>query len=496
MKKTLWGLAALALSMLMGSCGEQGAEHSILRQVPADADMVATLNPRAVIESAGGSVADGKLTLPDFITAEMSHRKRESFNTFFKLASDASIDLDICAMFAYITRRDVEPVAVARFTDRSALEKVLSDNGFDPVEAPDGLTAYSDRDNTMLLTDDYLYFSGEADAGELAGFVAAARKSDMASTPMGRAISETANDAALAMRFPAEITDEFPVADLFEGSVMCVIANLSADDLTAHIKWLDADGHPFNADELGIFKSAPGTIGRDALRYLGEKEQMVYACNVKGIDWDLLFNDYLLPSMPRSERAAAVMVKSTIEKLDGTIAIGLGLTDGLSSIAALNRGVGIGSQLSATVVVEFADDAAASTLGDLTSLILAAGVPYESTADGIRVDVPGAGLSVYAEARGSYLVISTNPVSRSGGNEAADRSHMADYVGAFALALPSTDAIMRDLKLHCDVEMYGVSTVDPTEGKMVVSIKDGTDRKFLEKFFRLILDIKSFAEND
>ncbi|MDE6118238.1 MAG: hypothetical protein K2F82_00035, partial [Muribaculaceae bacterium] len=222
--------------------------------------------------------------------------------------------------------------------------------------------------------------------------------------------------------------------------------------------------------------------------YLGDDQQMVLAFNLKGLDWNTLFNDYLIPNVSRSERVAISLARTYLEKFDGTVALGLGVTDGMTSFRNLDANIDPGKQFSATLVLETAPGQAEGLMTDIRSLLDSTGLPYTSADGGLSVDLSG--VTVYAAVKDNMIIVSNNPVSDRHSNDAVKQSHMADYCNAFAIYLPEDSKLMSDLGLHYSVSLYGVSDTKAAEGRLNITIKDGTSRKFLEKAINLAMDIQ------
>lgn len=500
MKKTLWGLATIAATMLLAACGDKADNCEILGAVPANADYAVTFNPTAFIESAGGSVTDGEITLPAALTDNIGTAASE-MTDFFQFIHEAGISTETSALFGYFSNGSA-PIIVTSYADYDKLVATLEANEFTPQANPMGsLEVYGSGTALVALTDSYLMFSTGNYAETVIGLMESAAnqiadKSTLAGTPMGRALTAEASDLAFAMTYSENMINSFArgmqmptmLLDMFKGAIVCGTFKLSDNSLTGTVRSLDADGKPIDIMATGLYTSAPANVSDKALSYLGDDQQMVMAFNLKGLDWNTLFNDYLIPNVSRSERVAISLARTYLEKFDGTVALGLGVTDGMTSFRNLDANIDPGKQFSATLVLETAPGQAEGLMTDIRSLLDSTGQPYTSADGGLSVDLSG--VTVYAAVKDNMIIVSNNPVSDRHSNDAVKQSHMADYSSAFAIYLPEDSKLMSDLGLHYSVSLYGVSDTKAAEGRLNITIKDGTSRKFLEKAINLAMDIQ------
>lgn len=508
MRKTFLGLAIGATTLLLTACGDKADNNDILSLIPADVDYAVTFNPTAFVESAGGTVNDGLITLPDVVTENLDNRSVSGMTEFFQFIQQSGISTETSALFGYIEQHD-KPIVVTRYADYDKLVATLEAKDFMPQANPIGALEVYGHDNALVaLTDSYLMFTvgnyAEQAIAQLENAATTAADKSLEGTPMGKALTAEASDLAFALTYSDKMINglaagamQMPTTllDMFKGAIVCGTFKLGDDSLTGTMRSLDADGQPIDIMKTGLLSSQPANISSKALSYLGNDEQMVMAFNLKGLDWNTLFNDYLLPNVGRSERMAFTLVRSYLEKFDGTVALGLGVTNGMESFRNLDANVDPGKQFAATLVLETAEGQAEGLMTDIRSLLDNIGLPYSSNDDGLSAEIPGTGMTVYAAVKDNMIVVSNNQISDKHSNEAVKKSDMDAYNSAFALYLPEDNKLMSDLGLHCTVNFYAISDAKNGEGRMNFTVKDGTSRKFIEKIIYLAMDVQKKAKN-
>ncbi len=99
MKKNFLLLSVLLLSLLTVTSCSDSKMNDLLDQIPEDVDIVFVGNVKTVLESAGGSIKDGKIELPSFITNEMSASAEEKFDEVNDILKKSGLDPEAIAVF-------------------------------------------------------------------------------------------------------------------------------------------------------------------------------------------------------------------------------------------------------------------------------------------------------------------------------------------------------------------------------------------------------------
>lgn len=477
MKRLYFNLSAIILTMiLMLSCSSDGGKISgLLSRIPESADVVLIGNLNTVIESFGGSVKDSEIKLPNYIADLMGSEGEESLDELDSFLKKSGLDIDVCGLFIFSYQNSNNPIAVFSLSDNKKFISALEEEDFSKGDKEGELTLYisDDDDYCVAVGGDYGYFCNNKRRAleALADAVEGLKDGSYADTPMGSYISK-GNAVGLALRIPKrgefrELENlPFPIGGI------CMYGDLEGDVLSLTAKVVDNDGNDIKDDKFSKYMNTNARVNSDALAFLGEDECLALASSIKDFKWDELF-DMIEKNggLSRSDRANLNTVKSYLEMIDGTIAIGLGVTDGLSSFSKLAAQKDVMSELSFTVVVETKEGKAKSLLSDLMGLMEEFNVPFEETADGFQISEPSLG-SLYAQSSGDMLVFSNHAISKDNNCEVVKQVKFSDHLGGVALVLTQANKLMKDLGLSNDIKATAFSD-GKMEGKFTLEISGG-----------------------
>lgn len=515
----LWIVMAVVL-MVVSSCSDSKLRE-VLDGVPAESDVVAVVNLREVLESAGGSVDGTSVKLPSYITGMLSDKDAEELDGVKEFLLKSGIDPEVCAIFS--DYENGRPVMVFLLNDKSKLVEKLEDDGYREKATEDDMVIYtkktyegysSDYDDYtyIAVSDDHVYRIDDVWVG-----------SSFKPLPFLRRIGEKLADGSFASsvycdyvmdgnlgglyaKLPKELKREMRKAgvpdellDVYDGAV-CLHGNIEVDRLVVEATLHDAEGKEFEVSKLNSFINGTSTISSEALSYLGKDERLVYAVSMKDVKWDK-YAEALEESgkLSGSERAAVSVVMDYLRKIDGTVAVGYGLSGGLESVKAIVNGdvKEMMQQMSVTMVVETKEGKAKLLVDDLKSLLGDMGLSFSEESDGFTVDLGSLGLGGMVELRhkGNVIVLANHAVKAGSCSAVVKDAGLDKHLAALFAGLEKGNKLMRDLNVKYDVSCK--LSVDPGKaqmrGELVVA---GDDSKgLIEKIARTMIGIADNADD-
>lgn len=505
----------LFAAILFASCSGDKRISELLEQIPANTDIVAVGDLKTVIESAGGSTADSKIKLPSALEDLLSSSEAEQFDKINSFMRDAGVDANACAVAGNF--KDKQPTIVFTLTDRDKFVKAIEDEDFNETDKSGDVTYYKKRIESEYDTD-YDDFSYIAVKGSYAYYIDKVwRGSDFkpqralermfddikdegsyADTPFGDYIAD-GNAFGVAIKLPSELRKSLreagvpsSLADLYNG-VVCIKGNVSDDTFTATVKLFDENGKDIDVSVMKDWFDMSARINSDALAYMSSDECLVYAASLKNVKWDNYF-DLVSASLSPNDRAALAVVKGYFERFDGTIAVGMGLTDGLQSVVDLNMpGSKPFEAVALTLVAETKEGKAKSSISDIKALLDSSKVPYTSTANGISIDLDGVKVNLSAE--GNMIVLSNKAIKKYGDNPAVKAIDFAKYIGAAAFVVGSDSKIARDLKLKNSLTATITSDPRTLEGTLTVKITGDDAKGVVARFIDICQQIANNSKD-
>lgn len=508
MKKLLYHLGlCLSVILLATGCGSNNLAE-LLEHVPADADFVMTGDIKTILESAGGKAEGSEVKMPDYIGTMQSDRDAREMEKDLQWLKNSGIDVTSGAV-VFLKYQDRAPFIVFAITDKDKLKKALEVEGFNENDKVDDVDIYVKKDegeygsytrNSYVAIDGgYGYWIPDVWSDDDKGmkmikqYLLSLSNNTMASTDIADYVSE-GNVAGMIAKLPSELRREMAkagvpeeMANLYSGYV-CINSKLDGDEAEARLKLFDENGKAKTTEDWNKMMDIKAKIDPEALAYMSPEESLIYAVSMKNINWDKYMDQFDSSGrLSRQDKSFLTIVKSYLEKFDGTVAIGVGLKNGKASIEAIDRGEKVLDHLPVTIVAQTKQGKAASLIKDIKSLLGNQNeLFYTSTSNGLRLTLPKEAGTLWLEAKDNMLILSTLPVKK-GSNPVAEHVNFQDYIFAAALHLGKDNALMRDFDIKND--LTATLAFDAEEGELVLKVKMTGEGEtgLIERFVRSVI---------
>lgn len=508
MKKLLYHLGlCLSVILLATGCGSNNLAE-LLEHVPADADFVITGDIKTILESAGGKAEGSEVKMPDYIGTMQSDRDAREMEKDLQWLKNSGIDVTSGAV-VFLKYQDRAPFIVFAITDKDKLKKALEVEGFNENDKVDDVDIYVKKDEGeygSYTRNSYVAFDGgygywipdvwsDDDKGMkmIKQYLLSLSNNTMASTDIADYVSE-GNVAGMIAKLPSELRREMAkagvpeeMANLYSGYV-CINSKLDGDEAEARLKLFDENGKAKTTEDWNKMMDIKAKIDPEALAYMSPEESLIYAVSMKNINWDKYMDQFDSSGrLSRQDKSFLTIVKSYLEKFDGTVAIGVGLKNGKASIEAIDRGEKVLDHLPVTIVAQTKEGKAASLIKDIKSLLGNQNeLFYTSTSNGLRLTLPQEAGTLWLEAKDNMLILSTLPVKK-GSNPVAEHVNFQDYIFAAALHLGKDNALMRDFDIKND--LTATLAFDAEEGELVLKVKMTGEGEtgLIERFVRSVI---------
>ena len=508
MKKLLYHLGlCLPVILLATGCGSNNLAE-LLEHVPADADFVMTGDIKTILESAGGKAEGSEVKMPDYIGTMQSDRDAREMEKDLQWLKNSGIDVTSGAV-VFLKYQDRAPFIVFAITDKDKLKKALEVEGFNENDKVDDVDIYVKKDegeygsytrNSYVAIDGgYGYWIPDVWSDDDKGmkmikqYLLSLSNNTMASTDIADYVSE-GNVAGMIAKLPSELRREMAkagvpeeMANLYSGYV-CINSKLDGDEAEARLKLFDENGKAKTTEDWNKMMDIKAKIDPEALAYMSPEESLIYAVSMKNINWDKYMDQFDSSGrLSRQDKSFLTIVKSYLEKFDGTVAIGVGLKNGKASIEAIDRGEKVLDHLPLTIVAQTKEGKAASLIKDIKSLLGNQNeLFYTSTSNGLRLTLPKEAGTLWLEAKDNMLILSTLPVKK-GSNPVAEHVNFQDYIFAAALHLGKDNALMRDFDIKND--LTATLAFDAEEGELVLKVKMTGEGEtgLIERFVRSVI---------
>lgn len=508
MKKLLYHLGlCLSVILLATGCGSNNLAE-LLEHVPADADFVITGDIKTILESAGGKAEGSEVKMPDYIGTMQSDRDAREMEKDLQWLKNSGIDVTSGAV-VFLKYQDRAPFIVFAITDKDKLKKALEAEGFNENDKVDDVDIYVKKDEGeygSYTRNSYVAFDGgygywipdvwsDDDKGMkmIKQYLLSLSNNTMASTDIADYVSE-GNVAGMIAKLPSELRREMAkagvpeeMANLYSGYV-CINSKLDGDEAEARLKLFDENGKAKTTEDWNKMMDIKAKIDPEALAYMSPEESLIYAVSMKNINWDKYMDQFDSSGrLSRQDKSFLTIVKSYLEKFDGTVAIGVGLKNGKASIEAIDRGEKVLDHLPVTIVAQTKEGKAASLIKDIKSLLGNQNeLFYTSTSNGLRLTLPQEAGTLWLEAKDNMLILSTLPVKK-GSNPVAEHVNFQDYIFAAALHLGKDNALMRDFDIKND--LTATLAFDAEEGELVLKVKMTGEGEtgLIERFVRSVI---------
>lgn len=517
MKKSIYRQVCLIVAMILTvSCSDNAKVRELLEQIPASADIVVAGNLKTIVESAGGTVEDSKIKIPSNIMEALPAGAAKDIDKANSFLKRSGIDPEACALVVDYVKD--KPVVVFAIADKEKFIGTLEDEGFKEKTMDGKAVAYVkkvfegyepeyDDYGYVVVNGSYAYWMDRVWVGSsfkplqyLQELVEEAEDKNVASTDYGDYMTD-GNAGGIAFRFPEKIKMELrksglpsDVLSMYDG-VICLRSELSDDKCTVGMRMYDKDGKEMSHDIYKEYMDVSSTINPDALALLGKDECMIYAASLKGVNWDK-YSELVsgMAGLSRADRAGLDAVFSYMEKINGTVAIGFGLTNGMESIDNISDGRDPMAQFSTTIVVETKEGKAARLMDDMKGLLENMGMPFEETGSGFSINLGRADMpdgSLYARQSGNFIAVANHPVKDSNDNPLVREAELSDYLGAFCIGLDKDNRLMKDLKIDNNVKFLLCSKPKTFETELTLEVDGDGNAGVLAKIAKIIIGIAS-----
>lgn len=513
MRNSVLHLGACLMLLLVTACSNGSKMSDLLKKVPAETDMVVIGNVKTIIESLGGSVEGSSITLPSYINNELSESDADAYDNAKSFLKNSGINMDACAMM--MDYNDGHPIVVFSLDDSKQFIRTIEDEGYREKDEEDGVVFYSkkvyessydsDYDNYgyVAIKDNYAYWIDSVWKGSdfkpmkaLSNLIADASEKSFVKTKFCDYIT-SGNAAGAAFKLPRELRREMrdaglprEIADIYEG-VICLKGDLTNNEATITAKWLDEDGETKDFGMFNKYVNTKAKINPQVLSYMNKDDSFVYAVSMKDVDWDG-YMDMIAETtrVSRSDKSVMTIVKSYLEKLDGTVAVGIGVTNGLESLAKIEQGRNVFNEFSMTVVCETKQGKAKGIINDMKGLLDSEHIEYNDKSNGFSLNIPGEDAILYVEANDDVVVLSNQSIKK-GNNATVNNMNFGDYIAVAGIVLNKSNQLMRDLNVGHGMKMSLAFDAENVEGTLNFAIGGSEQQGVIEKLTRIILDLVS-----
>ena len=513
MKKIKQLLCLLAAVMLSVSCSNDNKMANLLENIPENTDLVFVGNVKTVLESAGGKIENSMIVLPDYVASEMGKGDTKEFNKTNEFFKAAGIDMEACAVM--MSFRNNYPILVFALDDQQKFVDALKQKGYQkdsekgdavfyvkPSESSYGSPHYVAVHGSFayVITKNYLRSDFNA-ISYLQRVIEDAAEANYADTPSGEYILGT-NGGGLATKLPAKLKNEMreegllnAEANVLLNAVYCVRGELTSNKATVECKVFPEDGDEFDTEKLAKLFDIKSEISDEALKLLGSQENIVMAMSMKDANWDEVSNLIATTShLSRSEKAQMNAVFSYLEKIDGTVAYGMGVTNGIESFIKIDKKQEVLKQFSATIVVETKEGKAKQLIEDMKGMLEQLRMPFNEDATGFSINLDNMGGTVYVKQVDNFIVVANHAINKDNDNPVVKRADFSNCIAAFYMGLNSNDKLAKDLGVKDNITI-GICC-KPKDGKAYMSLEiDGnSDSGIIEKMARLLLNSQKKVE--
>lgn len=484
MTKKLNALATLfAVFMLLSvsSC-RSDSDSSVLSRVPADANMAYVLNLHKIVESGGGELSGSKFRVPAYLYGCFDIDSAKCAEVVEKFGK-SGLNADEIAVWQD-DRGD--NYVVLGLESLEKFESFASENKIAKRGASGDYTFYArtDGSSNFALNDKFVYIYDHSleESAAAKTFDAAAGK-PLADTEFGRyALKGNAGGAVfnvkgLAARLGSPL--EIP-ANCF----LCARLDLEGDEAEATMVLMSENGSKIRIGDAELKFDPTATISANALAYISPTECMVYAVALKNVDWDAIFDNVSshLNADPL-QRMVFGMVKEYFKKIDGTVAIGIGVDGSADDFVKMRSGASPLTYLPLTLVIETVPGKAKGFLGDIQALLASTGIRPTDLPDGFSVPVPHLETMLYGKVDGNTVIFSTRQIEKYSGDAFSDLKGNFAGVG---LNIPADYPLARDLNVKDNLKAGAVADLKDAEGEISVKITGATSGGIVERMIRLL----------
>ena len=510
---TIGVVAVVSTLLLFNSCSSNKKVETLLTQIPGNMYIVAAGNVETILSSGECSIEDSKIILPSFIKSELDMESEEEFEDINRFLKKAGIDPSAVAIAN--NYKQPNPYVIYGLKDKKQFIDAIEDKGYSEKDENDTYTVFSKKtyeseydsdydnysyivvkDECAILLEDIWVGSEFKPLDELEKFIDDASESNYADTPFGEYIL-SGNAFGAVFKLPGDVKNELrekgmpsDIISMWDGAI-CVRGDLEDNKCVFDVSWLDDEGNEKTNELMKKFYDPTAQINKNLLAYLNKNENLVFATSLKDFNWDKYINYICNAShVSRMEMQQINAVTSYLKRLDGTMALGFGLTNGLESIAKMEYETDVPQQFSSTLIVETKEGKAKSIVNELKELIRQnpeVGVNMEEESDGFCLNLND--VAIYVKQIDNAIIVANHKINNDNNNPVVNIVDFENKNTLFAFAITSGNKLMKDLQLDNDITCVLTNKNDKLGATLTVEVKGGNEDGIIAKIAQLCLKI-------
>ncbi|MGN1236493.1 MAG: hypothetical protein ACI4TS_03515 [Bacteroidaceae bacterium] len=506
-------VAVVSTLLFFNSCSSNKKVEILLTQIPDNMYIVAAGNVKTILSSGECSIEDCKIILPSFIKSELDMEAQEEFedvNRFFKKAG-----IDPSAVAIASNYKQPSPYVIFGLKDKKQFIDAIEDKGYSEKDENDTYTVFSKKtyeseydseydnysyiavkDECAILLEDIWVGSKFKPLDELEKFIGDASESNYADTPFGEYIL-SGNAFGAVFKLPGDVKNELrengmpsDIISMWDGAI-CVRGDLEDNKCLFDVSWLDDEGNEKTNELMKKFCDPTTQINKDLLAYLNKNENFVFATSLKDFNWDKYINYICNTShVSRMEMQQINALTSYLKRLNGTMALGFGLTNGLESIAKMGYETDVPKQFSSTLIVETKESKAKSIVNELKGLIQQnpeVGISMEEESDGFCLNIND--VAIYVKQIDNTIIVANHKIKKDNNNPVVNIVNIENKNTLLAFAITSGNKLMKDLKLDNDITCVLTNKNEKLGATLTVEVKGGNEDGIIAKIAQLYLKI-------
>lgn len=374
------GYMLLMIAVIMSSCSDENSS-SLIKYIPADAEVVAVADAQALIENAGCLVQDGHVTLSPELQTLLDKTSDNDVRETILQFLNGGVDFSGVAVYMPSLERE-SAVAIVKIADVIALKSLIEKNGFTSKGMYQDFEWYNDA-NIDILINEGLCLLFDNHAFSCAQVVNIDAKNSLESVDWKAQMISKPYDVNVLVSLPQTYWAQLGLSS-FPGIAYSYGLKFEQQRLTTSCDFRFADG------TKSPFENYVGEIDSEFVKYMIPTDIFAGAF---AINPDMDWNEYSkemnkLMAGSRELTFAMATALPYLKMLGGTIAFAGGPTAGAESYENPTL-----ANWSFFAMVQMKNESDISTLLlQLQSLATMANVPITSTENGFTISIPYQGV--------------------------------------------------------------------------------------------------------